>query len=65
MKIRMYFVNIVVKALLVELLCLMIIDANGMCLYFSSLDDCYGKMIIIIIISFFVFNSFMTEAVII
>ena len=29
MKIKMYFVNIVVKALLVELLCLMIIDANG------------------------------------
>ena len=38
----MYFVNVVIKALLLELLCLMIIDANGMSLYVSGLDDCYG-----------------------
>ena len=30
MKIKMYLKNIVVKALLVELLCLLTIDANGM-----------------------------------
>ena len=41
MKIKMYFINIVVKALLVELLCLIIIDANGMSLYFSGWDDYY------------------------
>ena len=48
----MYFVNVVVKALLVELLCLTIIDANGMFYTFLL------YMIIIIIISFFVFNFF-------
>ena len=37
----MYFVNIMVKALLVELLCLIIIDANGMFLYFPGLHDNY------------------------
>ena len=41
MKIKMYFLNVVVKALLVELLCLTIIDANGMFLYFSALHDYY------------------------
>ena len=41
MKIKMYIVNIVVKALLVELLCLIITDANGMFSYFPNLHDNY------------------------
>ena len=39
MNIKMYFVNLLVKALLVEILCLIIIDANGMFLYISGLHD--------------------------
>ena len=39
MNIKMYFVNLLVKALLVEILCLTIIDANGMFLYIFGLHD--------------------------
>ena len=41
MKTQMHFMNVVIKALLVQLLCLIVTDANGMFLYFSDLHHYY------------------------